>query len=217
MSDGPLQPLDPVMRQLKAKIEESQGNTDLLEQGIGTSQEAREIGALARPNQVIKLPGRYAKFKARLWALNENEELQAQVAAHDELDKLFKGRDLSLRLAADPTILSHEISRQRLALALRRYDNPAEPLFTGAEVRNYFRKAERELLEGQLEALIAIESPLFHAASEQEVLDLLKTHAGGEVASSAFVASCDPDTRLLICTVLVDRWARQASENSSKS
>lgn len=208
MKTGPT--TDPILLAHK-RLGESQSQTE------PSSEEVRAMLAVTRPSKAIALPGRWSEYRARVWALVGSDELEAKRRAHEWLEKYFEGRALALRLASNPEILSEAVDRERIALALRRYDDPGAPLFTAQEVLSIFTHDEREALLAAVEDFLRESNPLSRAESEEEVLALLKTHAGGDLASSAFLTFCDDATARRIATVLVERWARQQSESSSKS
>lgn len=174
------------------------------------------MAKLTRPALDIVLPGRFTQFKAKLWSLAGEEELIAKDRAHDAIEVRYKGKDLAVRLAGNPELLDMFYVSERLSIALRRFNDPSKPLFSGAEVLRFFTDRERGNLNESLENYIIESNPLTFARSSEEVFKLLEDHASGEAAAlSALVTSCDEPTARSIASALVVWWAEQRNANSS--
>lgn len=204
---------DPELLRLKKEVEESQGLAPRKEEP--SSSEAREMLSLQRPNEVVQLPGDWKKYQARVWRLNDEEEVHAKVRAHEYLDRVFSGKDVGFRLACDPSLLTDEIERQRLAIAIRRVADPSKPLFTPDEIRKLFGPDDRRDLLEKIAEFTAKRDPLLHAANAEEALGIVKQFAGGAVAPLDWLRYCDGDTAMIFQQLLVDLSTGLIPLNSS--
>lgn len=116
------------------------------------SRWSRTAGRAKRPDRLVALPGHPGQ-KVRLWAPNDEEEQQADVATRQRLTGGLKLSALDLSLASETKLYRAEYERQLLYRVMRDPDDATQSYFESVdELREALEAPQRETLVRELDA-----------------------------------------------------------------
>jgi len=188
--------------------------------GDGPTPFGRLLSSMKRPaSDPAPFPGELGDrgLRYRLWALNDQELIEARASGLAFLQKYFKSLDKDtppeLFLAADSNFFDEEFERQVLSRALRDPTNPDSPLADVAELRIALGPDERRILMAAYTDFLDERTPLKHIKSEQEMKELVAA-LGEEQGSSVSMSAYDGVSQRRIIYELAS-WCRQLIKQHS--